>query len=1315
MPKTPSPLAVFLNRLRPALKRARQVARDLRQRLPVPVKRWLRRTTLWSANTAVGIALLFAIVVAIAHLWLPTLTDRKAEIEQYLGKAIGNPVDFDTLDTFWDGLNPGVHVQGFRVHAPASGETAVQLKGVRLALAWWPLLTGRIEIRSLLLNEPSLTLERQADGRLQVVGLGLAQTGNDTQKEFSAWLFRQRELAIANGELLWIDRKDSTHEERLTIRRVNVVLHNDGDRHRLDFRAEFPKEMCGDCRLSADVTGLPVFESDWHGEIDLTARALAVNGLPRALRAQLPAELDGELNLRVESRWRQGRPESIEGSGEARQLLLPLPAGQAPLRFRSLTSAFRWQGDAETGRIELDRLRLGLTRTPWNAGSVRFDYKPERWRMTIDHLDVGDLAAFANVAPREGRAFEWLRVAQPEGAIDRLEVELHGKLVAPTDYRVSAQLRDWRFTAHQQIPGLRGLYGTLNMTHDGGEFEIENRPLRVEVPRIFQTPRDLTQFSSTIRWRQDPEDWFVRAEDIKLAARAGRVHGDLELRIPKDPAASPVIKLRLDGADGDGTYTAEFIPLTLPEKLRAYLAKSILGGRVTQASAILHGALHNFPFRDGKGRFEIRAQVENGVYEYLPGWAPLRDIEADLYFTGKEMLITARRASLRNVKVGRLAVAIDDFRAADGAVISVQGRAVGPLDDSVQVLMDSESPGLTAWLIPGMHAEGDGVLHIDLRIPTRALPKFDLTGEYRFLGNRIKFPFRALAFENLHGMMAFTQAGLRSAKVDGRFLGGDTMLEANPATEGHTRIEARGRLSPEGLAQLLGPSLAPHLAGEVPWQAELRLQRETNEWNAAFDLGRLEISLPAPLAKVRDEPLTLALRTLPGGSRETMLVDLQAGARLNGKFAFTRSGREWTFGRGRLGVGERAGPLPSQNGLHIGMRLASLNADDWWALLRPGRDEPEGSGWSDVVTRLNADVDALEVFGRPFGRLRADVRKVQDSWIGQLDGDALAGQFTVVRKPPAHGSRTTSPNPLAIAIDLERLQLPPAGTAEARTPIDPRDLPVLTMRSKSFRSGMRDFGAIDLAARPEANGWRVEKLVFTRPEANASITGTWNVDRFGQQTSRFDLDLNSSDFGLTMEGMGYPGEAAGGKLTLDSQWSWPGAPMALLTANLSGEMSFKLSQGRMLKVEPGAGRLMGLFDIVSIPRYLTFDFSSLFGKGMVYNSIQSSLEVENGNAYTRNFVMDAAGATIDLSGRIGLATQDLDLEMGVTPKLMEELVITGGLIGGPAVGAAVALLHTLVKKPLEKSTRIPYTVHGSWQKPTVTRVGGFDETAATEP
>jgi uncharacterized protein YhdP len=168
-------------------------------------------------------------------------------------------------------------------------------------------------------------------------------------------------------------------------------------------------------------------------------------------------------------------------------------------------------------------------------------------------------------------------------------------------------------------------------------------------------------------------------------------------------------------------------------------------------------------------------------------------------------------------------------------------------------------------------------------------------------------------------------------------------------------------------------------------------------------------------------------------------------------------------------------------------------------------------------------------------------------------------------------------------------------------------------------------------------------------------------------------------------------------------------------AALSGELSFKLTQGRLLKIEPGTGRLLGVLDFASLARYLSLDFTSLFGKGLTYNAIQGNLEIENGNAYTRNLSMRSSGADIDLSGRIGFGVRDVDLEMQVTPKLLEELAVTGTILGGPAVGAAVAVLHGLIKKPLEQSTRVKFTVTGTWDKPLVTRIGAPQTPATEEP
>jgi uncharacterized protein YhdP len=108
---------------------------------------------------------------------------------------------------------------------------------------------------------------------------------------------------------------------------------------------------------------------------------------------------------------------------------------------------------------------------------------------------------------------------------------------------------------------------------------------------------------------------------------------------------------------------------------------------------------------------------------------------------------------------------------------------------------------------------------------------------------------------------------------------------------------------------------------------------------------------------------------------------------------------------------------------------------------------------------------------------------------------------------------------------------------------------------------------------------------------------------------------------------------------------------------------------------------------------------------MTFDTIRGRFDLSQGNAYTRDLEIRAPGADMDITGRIGLIARDVDLDMRVTPRLGEELAIGGAIVGGPAGGAAVAVIHKLVQKPFEKNTRIRYTVRGSWDDPAVERVG----------
>lgn len=1319
MPKSARKSKSLVARIRHHVQTVHSAVLSLYQRMPQPVKRALHRTTHWTLHSTLGVVISVVLIFVAAHLWLPTLADRKEEIETYISVALGNPSRLDALDTYWDGLNPGVRVKGLRVHSADTGLQAMQLKELRLSLAWWPLLTGRIEINSLVLVEPVMAVERQPDGKLRVSGYETGAVTTPADTDFSQLLLSQKELVIENGTLLWLDRHTNGEDERYSVRRVFLELYNDGNRHRLEFRADFPDDLCADCRLRAEIRGNPFRDTSWRGEIGVRARSLSISRLPRILRAPLPSGLAGRFDLNLDSQWRNAHPEAVKGQVAVSGLSLPLPGEKRPLVIKELNTSLNWKGNKESWHLDLARLRLGLTRSAWLAGKLRLDVQPDRLRVDVEHVDVADIATFTASLPRDHVALDWLRVAQPTGGLNQVRLELTGPIAAPTGYSADVGLRNIRFAAHKHVPGVHGLSGQLSLSEDSGEFRLDSGVTRVALPRILKQPLTAQHLSSRIRWRQSPDDWFVQAQEIVLNASDGRIRGGFELRLPKDKAISPVLKLQANFSDGDGRQTARYIPLIVPDGLRAWIERAVVSGRVTDGSVLFHGALRNFPFRDGKGRFEVRAHVKDGVLDYLPDWAPLRDIDTDLYFSGTGMLITSAHSKIRGLDVGRTVVAIEDFSAPDGALITVNGRIAGPLQDTLGVLADSRTPRFASMIPAGLQASGNGVLALDLRIPARTPKAVAISGFYRFQNSGLELPFRAIPVDRIQGSIEFNESGLQTGKLNAQFLGDDVILEALPddALAGAARIEVRGNLNQTGLAQLFGPQLSPLLRGQAPWQARLLPRRTGYDLFVETDLRNLEMGLPAPLAKPRGEPLLFQVRTSEFGI-DKLDMELQAEERVSGKLSFQRAASGWKLTRGHIGVGEKVTQLPVQSGLQLSARLPALNADYWWPLLSQNLDSGDESSWLDSVNRVNADIKSLEAFGRGFGHLDLDIEKHAGDWQGRVQGDAVAGQVTIARTAsaslPLVVGNVAVPGRPVIHLALEKLNLPPARPSGKEPVLDPRGLPPLHVQSESFKFADIDMGTLEFNALPATYGWKIASLKLTRPESSLTASGLWEIDSRGQHNTQMDATLTSTNFGVLLATLGYPQEIVGSKLSLQSNWSWPGAPAAFQLVRANGDLSFTLTNGRIPKISPGAGRLLGALDLRSVARYLTLDFSNVFAKGLTFDTIKGRVAVDKGNAYTRDLTIRTPGADMDLSGRVGLATRDFDLELGVTPHLLEELAITGGLLGGPVVGAAVAVLHQLVQKPFEKNTRIEYTVKNGWDDPTVTRVGPAPAFAAEE-
>ena len=275
--------------------------------------------------------------------------------------------------------------------------------------------------------------------------------------------------------------------------------------------------------------------------------------------------------------------------------------------------------------------------------------------------------------------------------------------------------------------------------------------------------------------------------------------------------------------------------------------------------------------------------------------------------------------------------------------------------------------------------------------------------------------------------------------------------------------------------------------------------------------------------------------------------------------------------------------------------------------------------------------------------------------------------------------------------------------------IDPRSLPAFTLTAASFKYNDTDLGQASLAFTRSADGLHLESLDFHNDAFQISATGNWDMPD-NVQRSQFDIEVNGDKLGDILQHFGYAANAiSGGRTHLTIDASWAGMPSDFTLDKLDGKLVMAVKKGRFLDIEPGSGRLFGLLSLQTLPRRLVFDFADIFQKGFAFDRIDGEFELDHGNAYTNHLLMTGPSATIEITGRTGLALQDYDQHAVVTPTLSKSIPLAGALFGpaGLGVGAAIYLGEKVFKEipdQLDRFLQKKYTITGSWDNPKVTRL-----------
>ncbi|MDP3349031.1 MAG: YhdP family protein [Hydrogenophaga sp.] len=904
-------------------------------------------------------------------------------------------------------------------------------------------------------------------------------------------------------------------------------------------------------------------------------------------------------------------------------------------------------------------------------------------------------------------------------------------------------------------PGITGATVDFDLNQSGGRARITVADGSIELPDIFEEARiPLQRLAADASWQLQGDRIEAQLDNMTLANADAEGTAQVKWQT-SDPATSPsrsrfpgVIDLTAQLTRADGTRVHRYLPLTVDAEARRYMREAVLAGRASTVDFRIQGDMDRLPFKNAEApsEFRISAQLGGVDFDYLPTsfqpadaapWPGLRGFSGQLVLDHLKLNISGGTSGVvgaTGVRLSEGAVELDDL--ARDTTLTVRTRAQGPASAMLGFVQSSPLKTLTGEELAQTTVGGNADLGMTLKLPLFDLNAFTVAGTVAFDGNDLKFHPAAPLLARTRGTLAFTEQGFVVLGGNTRVFGGDMKFEGGlrPNPQGVARLQFRGQglASAEGLRDGgLGAasSLFRNASGSAAYTAQLGFRGGVPELQVVSTLQGMALNLPAPLGKTADAVLPLrvdsAVLSVDGDVAATDRVALELGSAL-APLVSLRYERDITEAvprvlRGSVAVGLEGGdaaPMPA-TGVVGNLRLDQLDLDAWSQLAgRAGVRVPTAATLSAIdqdaelaylPTTLALRTNRLTLEGRSFNRVVVGGSREGTQWRANVTADELNGYVEV---------RQAGPNTAgSVFARLARLKLEPTAATEVEQLLSqPTSVPALDIAVEELEFGGRRLGRVEVEAvnrggPTRAGEWRLTKLKFDVPEARFSATGNWaplsgaaGASAGEQRRTALSFRLDVDDSGALLTRFNRPGLVRGGKGRIEGSVGWIGSPLAPDYPTLSGQLQADFERGQFLKVEPGAGRLLGVLSLQALPRRLALDFRDVFSDGFAFDFVRGDARIEQGVLFTNNLQMKGVNAAVLMEGTADLAREQQDLKVVVVPEINAGTASLIATAINPAIGLGSFLAQFLLRQPLQSAGTQEFRVSGSWADPQVTKV-----------
>ena len=738
----------------------------------------------------------------------------------------------------------------------------------------------------------------------------------------------------------------------------------------------------------------------------------------------------------------------------------------------------------------------------------------------------------------------------------------------------------------------------------------------------------------------------------------------------------------------------------MSEKLVNYLNGAIKRGEVNKTQVLFSVPVKGFPFKEQQGQFEVLANVENAKYKFSPSWPEVEEANVILHFENERMDIYSKSGKLVNLALDdSVHVSIADLMHADMLKVAINKRAHGSKLKPFFAATPLAKP--LANVFDVVQAQGEATAAIDLLVNLRS-GHVDAVGEVELANLPVYLAQPGITLSHMTGIVKFNNDKIVLNNAQANWLGMPLTASFNSENVGdnyRAEIAIELALEADPLIEQAHGLLSGYLAGQSNVDVGISLNFLPNDFNYRADItGNLvgvASQLPAPYNKNAEQ--TWPLNAVVQGDHISNLITANIDNKLffnaildNGKKKFNNA--HLILGSQDLGL--------NREGFAVSIDLPETEIVPWFglidqiiALTKVKSDAPSVMpAFNNVTGKFNK----LALNNIDFNDFEFRLAPKQSDLELKLNAKELRADALI----PTGETR----RPIQIFTDYLRMNFSPNESEPSSDKNEPEDLswltniPAIEFYCEDCKVGQYQLDKVKSSLVGEQNKLIFSELVIDKGDHVLRAKG-----QFADGLTQFSGNLESDDIGELFDEFELTTTVKDSDANIKFDLAWQGAPYSFDVPSLAGELDWRLGEGHLAEISDGGARVFSLLSLDSLVRKLKLDFRDVFSKGFFYNSMQGTMQLEKGIAYTQDTKLDGVPADLTIKGHTDLNTFEIDYDLAVAPQVTSSIPVIVAWMVNPVSGLAALAIDKVIHSARVIS-EINFKVTGSMNDPVVKEI-----------